>query len=117
VTLRLDGFAGLFLYFNQALTKVYLFTYLNCLKLRYFSELWRGNLDLILQRRDIRVLVLQKTKQKLELLLKFAGLRNQRVLVDLRLMIQSLLQNFLGTFQTFQTLHDSLKLVSSDHLL
>lgn len=117
MTLRLDGFAGLFLYFNQALTKGYLFTYLNCLKLRYFSEFWRGNLDLILQRCDIGVLVLQKTKQKLELLLKFASLRNQRVLVDLRLIIQSLLHNLLGTFQTFQTLHNPLKLVSSDHLL
>lgn len=63
------------------------------------------------------MLVLQKTKQKLELLLKFASLRNQRVLVDLRLVIQSLLHNLLGTFQTFQSLHNPLKLVSSDHLL
>ena len=63
------------------------------------------------------MLVLQKTKQKLELLLKFASLRSQRVLVDLRLEIQSLLHNLIGTFQTFQSLHNPLKLVSSDHLL
>jgi len=118
VTLRwLNGaFRLSFLVLNQALTEVYLCTQLCFYKFRYFFKFWRGKFDLIFQRLDIGMLVPQKTKQKLELFLKLVSLGSQRVPVNLRLTIQSLFHDFVRTFQTFQSLHDLLKLVSSELL-